>query len=58
MVSRFNGLSAREKPLKRFFRLPLLFTGLKPGANERVQETEMRSKCSLGLVSACFLEYC
>jgi len=35
LASRFNGLSAREKPLKRFFDSHPAFTGLKPGVNER-----------------------
>jgi hypothetical protein len=34
-TSRFNGLSVEEKPLKRFSRLTLVNTGLKPGVNEK-----------------------
>jgi hypothetical protein len=34
-ASRFNGLSAGEKPLKRFSRLSFVNIGLKPGANEK-----------------------
>jgi hypothetical protein len=33
-ASRFNGLPARGKPLKRFCRVWPNFTGLKPGVNE------------------------
>jgi hypothetical protein len=33
-VSRFNGLIAMGKPLKRFFISRCVNTGLKPGANE------------------------
>jgi hypothetical protein len=34
MTSRFNGLSPRGKPLRRFLRGSPIHTGLKPGANE------------------------
>jgi hypothetical protein len=33
-TSRFNGLPAAEKPLKRFSPFPPVGTGLKPGVNE------------------------
>ncbi len=34
-TSRFNGLSATAKPLKRFRALCVSNTGLKPGVNEK-----------------------
>ena len=39
-VSRFNGLFAGGKPLKRFSHFPSVNTGLKPGANEKALNFE------------------
>jgi len=36
-ASRFNGLPARKKPLKRFPFPDTAVTGLKPGANEMTE---------------------
>src|SRR4029453_16380104 len=40
--NRFSNAGLPAKPLKRLAALPRPNTGLKPGANERLQETEMR----------------
>jgi hypothetical protein len=41
MTSRFNGFVYERKPLKRFYHLSGMITGLKPGVNERFNYTKM-----------------
>jgi hypothetical protein len=49
LVSRFNGLSAVEKPLKRFWFVQRVSTGLNPGGNEIFEFCP-------GTGSACFVK--